>query len=480
MKIILIRGRKSIKERFFSFRHFFLVYFIYIIFSSVFYFALPHRPSTDDYTQEFPKSLLELETNLDRVVLVDDGQESIAMRLALIEAAEDTIELAYHSLHTGLIADVVFATLLEAADRGVQVRIIMDGIFHRLYGGARDLRLVLESHPNIEFRLYEPLSWYKPHTWNNRLHDKIMIVDKEVGLISGRNIGNRYYLSEELTQEFVLDMDVVVLSKAGMDPSSAVRQLKDYFNLLWEHPYTEEIKVRSIFKQQEKIDKYRQVLRDSLKQAKETAHHEIQDVYTWLAERSLEANRILLIHNPIMRGKKEPWVWASLAKLAQEAEKSIVVQSPYIIPTKSMMGYFDEGSIAGKEVLLLTNSLASSPNLLAVSGYKGKRERLSQWVTEIWEYYGPGSLHGKAMLFDDELSVVGSFNVDARSSFLSTETMLVIESEDFNTHLRNVMEAKTEYSQAILASQGSPPAPWPKRLLVRFIQFFTKHLDYLL
>lgn len=462
-----------------KFRRFLAFYFLYVLVGGILLFALPEKTIYSDVVPFEIASFSQFEPDLDRVILIDEGEESIAFRLDLIRQANESLEIAYHSLHKGVVSEVFYGAILEAADRGVHVRIVMDGIFHRLYGSMRDLRYVLESHPNIDFRLYEPLNLYKPWRWNNRLHDKIMIIDEEIALISGRNIGNRYYLTEDLSKEFVLDLDVVVFTQHGQNPHSAVYQMGEYFDLLWNHQFTQKMRFSLTPRRQERGRK----LSASLKQSFATIREDYPEYFIdskILQERCVAVDRIKLVHNPITRGKKEPWVWASLVHLAHEAEDSIVVQSPYIIPTRGMLKYLEKESLAGKEVTLLTNSLASSPNLFGVAGYKGKRRFLGNWVTEIWEYHGPGSLHGKAVLFDDNLSAVGSFNMDARSSFLSTETMLIIEGEEFNRHLRDVLSNHAEYSQPILASRRVPPAPWYKRLIAGIARVFSWFVDYLL
>src|SRR5690554_6089340 len=122
--------KRNLRERFFSIRHLFILYSIYVLFGGILYFALPHRPQKVE-TPPFLADFSSLSTGLDRVVLIADGEESIATRLNLIRNAEKSVEIAYHSLHKGVVAQVFYGALLEAADRGVQVRILMDGIFHR-------------------------------------------------------------------------------------------------------------------------------------------------------------------------------------------------------------------------------------------------------------------------------------------------------------------------------------------------------------
>lgn len=468
------------RKKIYLHRHFFFLYFIYVFLGAVFYFALPHKQIDEGVTPFMEKGFFDLDENLDRVALIAEGEKSIQFRLDLIKQAQNSLAIAYHSLHKGVVAELFYGAVLEAADRGVQVRIVMDGIFHRLYGSMRDLKYILEAHPNIEFRLYEPFHFYRPWRWNNRLHDKIMVVDGKVALISGRNIGDRYYLTDDLTKDFVLDLDVAVFTQETANPHSAVNQIGSYFTELWEHPFTQEMNFFFSPRKRKQGEKLREAFNERVNRARREYPEYTAEAGEFLQQKSIPVRRIRLIHNPIRRGKKEPWVWASLVYLAKEAERSIVVQSPYIIPTRGMLKYLEEESLAGKEVLLLTNSLAASPNLFGVAAYKGKRRFLGSFATEIWEYYGPGSLHGKCMLFDDHLSAVGSFNMDARSSFLSTETMLVIDSEEFNGYLRSVINEHAQYSQPILATKRSPAAPWYKRVLVAVTRLFSWLVDYLL
>jgi len=83
------------------------------------------------------------------------------------------------------------------------------------------------------------------------------------------------------------------------------------------------------------------------------------------------------------------------------------------------------------QITILTNAVAINPNALAVSGYNSKRKALITTGIDIREYQGPESIHSKALMIDNRITLIGSFNFDARSSFLSTETMVVIDSIEF-------------------------------------------------
>ncbi|WP_256583504.1 phospholipase D-like domain-containing protein, partial [Pseudomonas sp. 2995-1] len=82
------------------------------------------------------------------------------------------------------------------------------------------------------------------------------------------------------------------------------------------------------------------------------------------------------------------------------------------------------------------------PNVIAFSGYTNVREKVVDFSSSVLEYQGPDSVHAKTYIFDDRLSLIGSFNLDARSSFLSTETMVVIDSEEFAKTLTDEIETR--------------------------------------
>ena len=78
---------------------------------------------------------------------------------------------------------------------------------------------------------------------------------------------------------------------------------------------------------------------------------------------------------------------------------------------------------------------------------------------DVWEYEGGYSYHGKSVLIDDNISVIGSFNLDMRSAYLDTELMLVIDSEDINRKLSESMESY-EHVARNANSDGSYDNPY--------------------
>lgn len=94
-----------------------------------------------------------------------------------------------------------------------------------------------------------------------------------------------------------------------------------------------------------------------------------------------------------------------------------------------------------RPITYLTNSVASSPNFFAFSDYWARRGRFQEAGMDIWEYQGPGSIHGKSLVVDGRLAAVGSLNLDDRSIYLDTEAMLVVDSEAFAAQVLEAVDA---------------------------------------
>lgn len=417
-------------------------YAIYAFIFAVLIFGL-YNPATTEYLEDNPIETFSNENgSQDRVVLVEGRYDSGVSRVNLIENAEETLDIAYYTLHDGVSTDIFFSSIVEAADRGVEVRILLDGIFHNLKGNLRGIRYIFSDHPNIELKFYEPLNVIKPWTWNNRLHDKFIIVDGKYVIIGGRNIGDKYFLGDDTDNHIVYDRDVVIINTDKNNISnSVISEFKDYFHHLWQHDYSKNPanKLTNIGKKKGE-EKY-QYLVNRVEKLKKSHPEIFNNSIDWV-EKSVPVNKISLIYNPIERLNKKPWCWHYITNLAKNAQNSIYVQSPYIVPTKNMLDILqvENISVAEDRINVLTNSINSSPNPFAVSGYMNNRKKMVDFGVNVYEFQGPGSIHAKSYIFDNKISAIGSFNFDSRSTYLSTESMVIIDSEDFAKHLQEEMK----------------------------------------
>ncbi|MEB1806946.1 MAG: phospholipase D family protein [Bacillaceae bacterium] len=433
-----------------------VIYGLYAFISGVLAFRF-HQPHESNYMDNLNVDrFYGDEHSQDRVALVEDPFDAGLARVHLIESANHSLDISYHVLHEGKASEVFFSSIISAADRGVQVRVLLDGMFHNLRGSMKDILYVFTDHPNIQLKFYEPIDLSRPWTWNNRLHDKLIIIDKKYAMIGGRNIGDKYFAPEGY-EGASNDRDVVIINtNEDLFNESVISQMKDYFDDVWVHEFSK-VPLNKLSKRQEVAAKEKlNLLRQFPKTFYSTYPEFIQKDMNWL-EQSFPTKQITFIHNPISRMNKEPWVWYELTSLMEHAEKSILIQSPYIIPNHDMMNHLNKDNVTADEILILTNSLTATSNMIAYSGYMKSREDIAAHSTvDLYEFQSSTrQLHMKSFLFDSRISVVGSFNFDPRSTFLSTESMVVIDSVEFATALQNEVETVLTKQSLLVDANGS-------------------------
>ncbi|WP_227935420.1 phospholipase D-like domain-containing protein [Alkalihalobacillus deserti] len=431
------------------------IYFLYVLLSGFILFKFYKHKRSHYKDKHAPQRFFGEESCQDRVALVEERYESGLARINLIENAHETLDISYYMISPGLASNIFLASIVNAADKGVQIRILLDGLFHHMKGKRKDILYSLSDHPNIQLKFYEPFDPLRPWTWNNRLHDKIIIVDHELTMIGGRNIGDKYFAPAGYDGA-TNDRDVVIVN-TDVDnfETSVISQIKEYYEYVWNHEFTKHPVTQLTKKQQliaqKKLSDIRQLFKTLLHSHLEMFQREIN----WI-ERSQPTNKVTFIHNPIERLKKEPWVWYEISNLMKEAKKSILIQSPYIIPTNNMLQTLDKENLSAGKVVALTNSLAASPNLLAYSGYRRYRKKIVDLGINVYEFQGPSeSYHTKSFIFDNRISLVGSFNLDSRSTYLSTEIMVVIDSKEFASQMKNKIDDVINHNSLRVRNNGS-------------------------
>jgi len=148
-------------------------------------------------------------------VLLGTGLDAFAARTALFQKAQKTIDVQYFLVRNDLTGKLFYQTVKDAADRGVKIRVLLDD--HHLFRKTNNL-LVLDKHPNIEIRLFNPLSRRMPRFFQyvfrlghitRRMHNKSVTVDGAVTIFGSRNIGNEYFDAKSLMVNS--DMDAIAV-----------------------------------------------------------------------------------------------------------------------------------------------------------------------------------------------------------------------------------------------------------------------------
>src|SRR5450755_3690747 len=176
--------------------------------------------------------------NLSGIRLLTSGEEAFDSWIALADRAERTLDIQYYIIHQDESPRVLLRHVRAAADRGVRVRLLVDDL--NTSGEDRHF-LRLGADPNIEVRLFNPFAGGRLALWtrflfalhdipriNHRMHNKLFVADNALAITGGRNIGDQYFVRDDLSN--FIDLDVIA---AG----SVVPQLSDSFDAFWNSRY---------------------------------------------------------------------------------------------------------------------------------------------------------------------------------------------------------------------------------------------------
>lgn len=381
----------------------------------------------------------------DRVALIEEPKSSLDARIQLINQAKTSLDIAYYVVHMGEGADAFFSSVLAAADRGVSVRLLLDGKNDTFTGDYADMGYSLGNHKNIEIRLYNPINPLKPWTYNGRMHDKYIIADDKLMLLGGRNIGDKYFDVDSYKGFLSIDRDVLVFNTkhSSDDKSSVIYSVINYMNSIWKSKYVVEVfeEIKDTQKETERLNKINKEL--------EAKNSEIYSENVDYYDKTVSANKVTFFSNDTDIYKKMPKVAYIVSVLAESAKEKVVLQSPYIVPDSTLMSHLRALGKKKIDYTILTNSISSSPNLPAYAAYMGARKKIANTGAKVYEFKGQDGIHAKSYIIDDSMSLVGSYNMDYRSAYINTEIMLAIDSPEFTAELDRIINLYKEHSYIV-------------------------------
>lgn len=125
------------------------------------------KPVSSEKKAEFSTVSFYNDTNTngsDRIALIESSGEAFGIRIELLRNAKQSLDIVYHTINKGETSYVFLAEILKAADRGVQVRLLLDGKVGVSDKPIKEMINQLNSHDNISCRLYNPVKLSKPWT----------------------------------------------------------------------------------------------------------------------------------------------------------------------------------------------------------------------------------------------------------------------------------------------------------------------------
>jgi putative cardiolipin synthase len=383
------------------------------------------------------------------------SNNALMSRVVLADHAQHSIDMQYYILNNDATGRLVAQRVLAAADRGVRVRLLLDDINAT---NAIDMLDALDAHPNIEVRLFNPFHTRKPsllskiaqflfdaHRLNRRMHNKSFIVDGNVAIVGGRNIGDAYFDARDDTN--FRDLDLIAIGPVVMDASHA---FDEYWNCDAAYP----------------VQAFR---------GKHASHYDLAQLRLDLhrdARAFAQTDYAQAILDKLPNGpsgdRPGAWFWGAATLVADQPEKinadskemralrigprikamtdqaqhDVRVISPYFTPGDNGTRYLTGLAQRGVAVKVLTNSLASTDEAAVHAGYSRYRRALLEGGVQLYELRPAAgveqpatakgtsagvSLHAKAIVVDGQQVFIGSMNMDQRSKLLNTEMGIIVD-----------------------------------------------------
>jgi putative cardiolipin synthase len=409
------------------------------------------------------------------VSLLELGDDALLARVHLIRAARRSIDLQTFIWRDDPTSRFLFDELVAAAERGVLVRVLIDGL--NIPAEPEQLALMARAHRNLEVCLYKPLSWnsksgrigfwknlmFKARHMNRRMHNKLLLIDGRIGIVGGRNYGDKYY---DRNREFLFrDRDVIVAGPSAWD-------MQESFELFWQDK-------RAVFLTQ---------LKDVQKKFNKLPNG--GDPLLAVADRGLfeEIDRLA---NEYLLEKHRPRLKIYEADLVEfvadtprkfrikdgakkfnelvidafkSAEYQLVYQTPYLIydrrTRKAFQALHEKNSTF--RIIASSNSLAAADHLHVYAlSFKHRKALYKKSGIDIYEskpypgdreqyvynysalkQLGKGPrlcIHSKSLTVDGKIAMIGSHNFDPRSAKLNTECGLFIRDEEVAKELERLI-----------------------------------------
>ena len=401
--------------------------------------------------------------------LLADPSEALQSRLHLAALATSTLDIQYYLWQGDNSGLALTHEVLQAADRGVRVRILLDDIYH---SGRDSAYQTLDAHPNVEVRLFNPMGnrgagkqmnyAVRKSTFNYRMHNKIFLVDGVAAVLGGRNIGDEYF-GQDPSFNFQ-DMDAIALGEVATDAGRA-------FDVFWNAELAFPIAALNSNPEQMPTAAQTAALaaaRARMRPADEREQDTAEATEAWLDGLSGElrwTKARVIVDRPDRSSENPDSAFMALAQdPAVRPNESVVIQTAYLIPNGPTMTNLETLVAEGVSMRVLTNSAQSNNHNSVHAFYVPYRKRLIEAGIELYEVQGSGSLagyldrvgedghaglHTKAMVVDERIAVIGSYNMDPRSRVWNSEIALIVDDPDFAAEVLEEM-----------ARDFSPSAAW--------------------
>ncbi|NOX43049.1 MAG: cardiolipin synthase [Gammaproteobacteria bacterium] len=342
-----------------------------------------------------------------------DGDTAYAAMLNAIAQARHSVCLASYLFDTNRTGRAFINALAAAQTRGVEVRVLLDGI-GELYSFPRAGRLLKQQ--GVRIARFFPPSILPPSVHINlRNHRKLLVVDAHIGFTGGMNIGDQHLRNQANNRMETADIHFQMTGPV-------IHQLQQVFDEDW-----------------------------AFATGKETHQQHYEQL-----PGNTNGNAICRV---VTDGPNE-----DLGKLAMIitaavalARKRVAIMTPYFLPPPELISALQAAALRGVNVCVIMPKKSNQP--LAHWATRNMLWELLQFGVRIY-YQPPPFAHSKLLLIDDEYAHIGSANLDPRSLRLNFELVVEIFDRKFITvmseHVEQVKDTSSEETLAGVDGRALP------------------------
>ncbi|MFI7483875.1 cardiolipin synthase [Kocuria sp. M1R5S2] len=349
-----------------------------------------------------------------------DNHEALRLMAEAVDRAEDYVHFEFYIVAFDDTSRVLLDALVRAHERGVRVRVLIDHLGSVGYPGYRALvrHFDRSGFPWQRMLPVRPWKgeWQRPDLRNHR---KILVVDGEVAWTGSQNVIHRSYNKRRNVRKDLQWKDLMIECRGPV-----VAELNALFTGDW---YSET----------------GDLLLDE-------ATGELPGVEGPVFAQVLPSGPGFETENNLRL----------FNHLIYNANRQIVIASPYFVPDESLMHALTTEAQSGVDVQLFVGE--TSDHFLAYHAQNSYYQALAEAGVKIYRYRSPTVLHAKFVLVDDYVSVIGSSNMDERSFALDLEVSVYIVDREFRRRMDAVVAQFHEASTLLDLEEWKRRPLWRK------------------
>ena len=361
-------------------------------------------------------------TGGNQVQLLKGGRELFPAMVQAIDQAQDSIWLANYLTGPGGQADLVFEALSRAAQRGVAVQVVMDGVGSREVAPAFWQAL---RDKGVGLAIYRPvqgwLSALNRRNWR-RMHLKLCVVDEDLGFVGGINlIDDHNDLAQGWSGQPRLDYAVQVRGTVATPIQHTVRAMwtRATVGKDWRDELIDWMKVPGRMKRLRRVWQQARLRLSPAEQGQLNASAGIR-----------LPMRCAFVLRDNLRQRRT--IERAALQAIQHARSHVDIVTPYFYPGRAMRRALRQAADRGVKVRLLLQGKVDYQ--IAAIAARALYDELQRHGVRIFEYQAAW-LHAKVMCVDDEWATVGSSNLDPLSMLVNLEGNLIVRDRGFTKTL---------------------------------------------